>query len=662
MSPDRNLLFGIVALQNNFVTGEQLSEVMLAWMNDRKKPVGEIFIQKGILQSEEISLLNDLAERQLRRFHGDVEKSIQAMELSNSAQRALGTIADPELRQSLAHLTPNASSLLQPSSSHLKPESSRFRKLRKHAEGGLGEVFVAEDLELPREVALKEIQEKYADNESSRGRFVLEAEITGRLEHPNIVPVYGLGTYPDGRPFYAMRFIRGRDLDQAIEAFHSSGEPFHGIVFRNLLGRLLSVCDALAYAHSRGVLHRDVKPPNVMLGEFGETLLVDWGLAKIVGRPEPKQGAPTLDPVLTDTVKSAYGKTHGTFGYMSPEQVDGKLDQLGPATDVYSLGATLYSLLTGKSPIPITSRVEMEEQIRSGTIVPPGQVRRDVPRPLEAICRKAMAVKMEDRYPTVQAMAEDLKRWLADEMAIAYRDPFWARLGRWARKHGRVVGLASGLGLLLLLGLAGGLAILGRTNRGLEQVNATLNVAREQAQSLAISERDSRVKGETRLQQVKRGVDLVTQMVQANSAKRSSLDGTLEIMTGVTVKKDPEMKDDEGVRVVEVQSGGAGEKAGLKAGDVLYSLNQRSIKSEDDFRDGILEQAESRLVLDFGREDKFLQVEMAPDYRVTEYSVMVPKTTYSTVTVDVDGKQVERKVAQTATRMETKSSRQFIGL
>src|SRR5205085_8839781 len=171
----------------------------------------------------------------------------------------------------------------------------RYRVLRPHARGGLGEVSVAEDLELHREVALKEIQTGHAHDPVSRGRFLLEAEVTGRLEHPGIVPIYGLGQYADGRPFYAMRFIRGDSFKDAIERFHSrsrlpdgtsegparqAGPTGDSLVLRKLLGRLIDVCEAIQYAHDRGVLHRDLKPGNIMLGKYGETLVVDWGLAK----------------------------------------------------------------------------------------------------------------------------------------------------------------------------------------------------------------------------------------------------------------------------------------------------------------------------------------------------------------------------------------------
>src|SRR5262249_45934677 len=156
--------------------------------------------------------------------------------------------------------------------------------------GGLGEVFVARDEELRREVALKAIQETFSRDTDSRYRFQLEAEITGRLEHPGIIPVYGLGEDEQGRPFYAMRLIRGESLKAAIVRFHKEARSLHdprqqALAQRAILRRFVDVCNAIAYAHSRGVLHRDLKPSNVMLGPYGETLVVDWGLAKAAGRP-----------------------------------------------------------------------------------------------------------------------------------------------------------------------------------------------------------------------------------------------------------------------------------------------------------------------------------------------------------------------------------------
>ena len=230
-------------------------------------------------------------------------------------------------------------------------------------------VSVARDEELAREVALKEIQDRHADDPGSRARFMLEAEITGGLEHPNIIPIYGLGQYADGRPYYAMRFIRGDNLKDACRRFHERVDGGHdagsrAIELRNLLRRFLDVCNAVAYAHSRGVLHRDLKPGNVMLGEFGETLLVDWGLAKLLGSDGPAAQAtgrvpleiesPLTPPSASGSEATMMGTAVGTPEFMSPEQAAGRLDQLGPATDVYGLRATLYYLLTNRAPFTRT--------------------------------------------------------------------------------------------------------------------------------------------------------------------------------------------------------------------------------------------------------------------------------------------------------------------
>ena len=232
----------------------------------------------------------------------------------------------------------------------------RFRVVRPHARGGLGAVFVALDSELHREVALKQILDHHADDPASRQRFLLEAEITGGLEHPGIVPVYGLGMYGDGRPYYAMRLIRGDTLKEAIERFHGdealkNDEGLRSLELRKLLRRFLDVCNAIDYAHGRGVLHRDIKPANIVVGKYGETLVVHWGLAKATGRSDPEAGERTLTPSsASGSVETLPGSAMGTPAYMSPEQAAGELDRLGPASDVYSLGATLYCLLTGKAP------------------------------------------------------------------------------------------------------------------------------------------------------------------------------------------------------------------------------------------------------------------------------------------------------------------------
>ncbi len=388
---DRNLLLGILALQNNLIDRRQLVRAFDDWVADKSQKLGDLLVRDRAITSAELELISALVQRHLDRHGGETEKSLAALSSLGSVREDLSRIADPQLQASLCFVSaapaqdapgdPDSTlSLGAPTAA-----GTRFRILRPHAKGGLGEVFVAEDEELHREVALKEIQDRHADEPDSRARFVLEAEITGGLEHPGIVPVYGLGTYADGRPFYAMRFIRGDSLKEAIERFHRSAEcgvqnaesprparsdsadrrsphstlriphsAFASLAFRKLLRRFIDVCNAIDYAHSRGVLHRDLKPGNIMLGKYGETLVVDWGLAKVKGRDESAEAdsdEETLRPAsASGSAPTQMGAAIGTPAYMSPEQAAGRLDQLGPATDVYSLGATLYYVLTGQAP------------------------------------------------------------------------------------------------------------------------------------------------------------------------------------------------------------------------------------------------------------------------------------------------------------------------
>ena len=324
-------------------------------------------------------------------------------------------------------------------------EQHRFPVLRPHAKGGLGEVFVANDTELNREVALKEIQSRFADDPNSRARFVLEAEITGGLEHPGIVPVYGLGVYDDGRPFYAMRFIKGDSLKEATDKFHqSTGSPggnkavFEGREFRQLITRFLDVCNAIEYAHSRGVLHRDLKPDNVMLGNYGETLVVDWGLAKATGHDVAVGNGD--ESILMPSSGSGSNATQmgsaiGTPAFMSPEQAAGQIDRLDSATDIYSLGATLYYLLTGQTPISGKDSSKWKTAIIGGEIESPRERIGSIPKPVDAICRKAMRLQPGDRYGTANELALDIEQWLADESVSAYEDSFVERSARFLRRN-----------------------------------------------------------------------------------------------------------------------------------------------------------------------------------------------------------------------------------
>ncbi len=272
-----------------------------------------------------------MVDRHVQIHAGDTAKSLDSLSSIGPIREQLGAIGDTDIEQSLEHVSAATSerkldSTLAITLGSSSSEGHRFQILRFLAKGGLGRVSVALDNELHREVALKEILPERADDPEKRSRFVQEAEITGNLEHPGIVPIYGLGWYADGRPFYAMRFIRGNSLQDAIKRYHSpvahdSAPGQRAMELRKLLARFIDVCNAIEYAHSRGVLHRDLKPGNIMLGKYGETLVVDWGLAKAIGHTETETPSDelTIHPTIgSGSAQTQMGAAVGTPAYMSP--------------------------------------------------------------------------------------------------------------------------------------------------------------------------------------------------------------------------------------------------------------------------------------------------------------------------------------------------------
>jgi serine/threonine protein kinase len=435
-SADRNLLFGILALQMDFITRDALIRAMNAWVMEKSKSLGQILADQEAIRADARSLLEQLVLKHLELHENDPERSLASVGSIGSVRQELKQVKDPDVQASLVHLSVPAEEREDPwktSSAHVHPSTSfamRYRLLRPHATGGLGQVSVAYDEELHREVALKEIQDRYADDPHARARFVFEAEITGQLAHPSIVPVYGFGRYPDGRPYYAMRFIEGDSLRDAVLRFHARDvegwDPGdRNLEHRRLVGHLVAACNAVAFAHSRGVLHRDIKPSNIMIGGYGETLVVDWGMAKVLHQAGTVDTS--VEPLCRredwgDFTATRPGSAMGTLQFMSPEQAAGDLERLGPTSDVYSLGATLYFVLTGQAPFEGLHGADLLHQVRQGDFSPPHCVKKGIQPRLEAICLKAMAKVPEGRYTPARAMAQDLERWLAGREVVAHRE------------------------------------------------------------------------------------------------------------------------------------------------------------------------------------------------------------------------------------------------
>lgn len=320
---------------------------------------------------------------------------------------------------------------------------TRYRPIGFVARGGMGVVYAAEDLQLDRRVALKVLDLPDASGTLTE-RLVREARVLARLEHPGIVPVHDVGRLADGRVYYTMKFVEGRRLDEHAKTVASVSDR---------LRLFLRICEAVGFAHVRGVLHRDLKPANVMVGPFGEVLVMDWGLAKLIRESNqaadpgvtlvPEAGAPTAararpaSPAAeppTEVAQTAHGAVLGTPGYMAPEQARGDVAALDERADVYSLGAILRFLLTRRQPA-------------ESMAAPTG-----VPRPLAAICAKAMAQETAARYTTVEELAADVSRYLDGLPVQAYPERLRDKLERlYARHHVAILLIVAYLTLRLLL-------------------------------------------------------------------------------------------------------------------------------------------------------------------------------------------------------------------
>jgi serine/threonine protein kinase len=286
---------------------------------------------------------------------------------------------------------------------------TRYRAIRRLGRGGMGTVHLAEDTVLGREVALKLLTVPDSGGDLT-ARLLAEARLLARLEHPNIVPVHDLGTLPDGCVFYVMKYVRGERLDEWRRK-----EPTRPETLR----LFQKICEAVAFAHARGVVHRDLKPENVMVGAFGEALVMDWGVAKILAsrlEDEPTLGGEGTRPA----VGTAHGTVLGTPSYMAPEQARGEVRLIDERTDVHALGALLYFLLSGSPPIVAPDREEALRHAREGIRRPLRDLDPGIPRDLEAVCERAMARDREMRYPGVADLVDDVDRFL-DSRPVAAR-------------------------------------------------------------------------------------------------------------------------------------------------------------------------------------------------------------------------------------------------
>ena len=492
---EHNLIFAGLGLQLGIIAKDKVIRAFTEWLFDKARPLGEILVHQKAITPEQRKTLEFAVEAHIQQEGGE-QKALASLNHVKDLESDLDHLADNDLNQSLdgavtqrkllgldvlfSQSHDSESSPTNKKGSFSGPEckqTDRFERQHFLDSGNLGEVFFAKDTELNRTVVTKYIRPEMSGDTFKQALFHLEGEVTGSLEHPSVVPVYGLGKDTKGRLYYAMRYIRGKKLSRVIAEYHCKEAGLKQEALTGLLQNFQAVCLAIEYAHSKGVLHCDIKPDNIMIGDYGEVFVVDWGLVVVCGdakSPSEIHQMETLDQSIIPPYKPselASSGLHeqqggsrrgvgGTPAYMAPEQFTASMSEdislVTPKADIYALGSTLYHILTGKAPhLPKEGIKESPDafyfRITTGMIPPPREKDASIPKLLEQIVLKAMQVEPEDRYASARELAEDIKRYLSDEPVHAYQESGLEKARRWIRKNRALVGAAMVIAMLLLV-------------------------------------------------------------------------------------------------------------------------------------------------------------------------------------------------------------------
>jgi tRNA A-37 threonylcarbamoyl transferase component Bud32 len=461
MDTDHDLLFGALAVRSKCIDPSRLADVYRSWLAEPNSPLADLLVSRGLLTPADKAHVDTMLAQELASHGGDAAAALERMEVQHVSW---ADVYQPTLQQTAVPPPTPRPEAPSPAAG----AATRFQRLHKHAAGGIGQVWLARDNHLDRDVALKELRPDKSGDDRLRLRFLAEARITGRLEHPGIVPVYELAQTETG-PFYVMRFVHGRTLSADIQAYHRKlrAEQAGTLDLNALLQAFVNICQAVAFAHSRNVIHRDLKSANVILGDFGEVMVLDWGLAKFVHETDAhmEEAASSAAPVPLSSELTMAGQVLGTPAYMAPEQAAAGLARVDFRSDVYGLGAILYEILTGKPPFtsgPALTIQELLRKVREEEPPRPRELCPGVPRALEGICLRALAKKPEDRHASAADIAHDVQCWLADEPIPGFREPLPARVGRWARRHKPLVAGAAALLVTAVAGLAASTILIGK--------------------------------------------------------------------------------------------------------------------------------------------------------------------------------------------------------
>lgn len=411
MQNDKDLTAALIALQIGLISPEQLAAVRSAGNAKSGLSILRSLLDQGHLSGDEVQALQVLAARNTTD-----EEDV------HPGERRVFQLKDPHEMTSLdGSAGERTIGYDSPGNESFRLDVSepvgRYRMKALHAVGGIGEIWLARDTSLERDVAVKRLNTASIDLEVARRRFLREAKLTGRLDHPGIVPIYELCFESDGRPFYAMRFLKGRTFTEAVKEYHRKHlKPGVTPDLLSLLNALTTVCLSVAYAHSKRILHRDLKCENVMLGDFGEVVVIDWGLAKEIGDGalSDPNGPTAAELEASDPLHTVAGHILGSPAYMAPEQAAGEVDLVGPTTDVYGLSAILYEILTGRPPFSGKSTVEVLYHVQHDTPIAPTALVPWIPDELERICLKGLAKRQADRHESAEQLATALQTWLGE--------------------------------------------------------------------------------------------------------------------------------------------------------------------------------------------------------------------------------------------------------